>query len=301
MRTKIAFLILAHKDPIHLYRLCRALGPDDDIFVHIDERADFSCFENPIISSNVKFTHRRIPVFWSDVSVVEATLTLIEEAIRSNVDYLRLVLLSGSCYPIKKIEELRKHFIKNKNHLDISYASWELMWAVSRYHFRKPWIPALRGASDEGNRYLEFLDKAARKLASLLLAPVDRGFRRKFPGRVFHAGTQFWSITPECARMILQFIEDHPEFLRYHKYSWSPDEHFFHTIIGNSEFSASTNGIVPRRPDTIIDNLHTNRYPVVTMDHLKTILTCDRFFVRKAVTGKSDLLLDYLDDCVLST
>jgi Core-2/I-Branching enzyme len=115
---KIAFLILAHADPKHLHRLCRTLGPKDDIFVHIDKRTDLSSFEGPLIPSNVKFTQRRIPVYWGDISVVEATLILLEEALRSKTPYLRLVLLSGSCYPIKKLEELRKYFIK-KEHIDM--------------------------------------------------------------------------------------------------------------------------------------------------------------------------------------
>ena len=297
---KIAFLILAHTDPKHLYRLCRALGSKDDIFVHVDKRTDLSSFDKMSTPSNVRFTHLRIPVFWGDISVVEATLILLEEALRSKTPYLRLVLLSGSCYPVKAVEQLHKYFFK-KEHIDMVYINMlehpELTWRVSRYWFKKPWIPYLREARC-ANRYLVFCDRLVRKLTSNALRPKDRGFRRKFPELVPYFGSQFWSITVECASMILGFVRDHPEFLYYHKYSWAPDEHFFHTIVGNSELSGSSGGAVPY--GTNILNLHIHRPPVLTLDHLEEILVCDKFFARKAATGESDLLLDYLDEHVLS-
>lgn len=304
---KIAFLILAHADPKHLHRLCRTLGSKDDIFVHIDKRTDLSSFEGPLTSSNVKLTQRRIPVYWGDISVVEATLILLEEALRSKTPYLRLVLLSGSCYPIKKLEELRKYFIK-KEHIDMVYINMfeylELKWRVSKYWFNKPWIPNVRDAR-YANPYVGFFDRAARKLTSIALRPKDRGFRTKFPKLIPYFGSQFWSMTVECANMILRFVEDHPEFLCYHKYTWAPDEHFFHTIVGNSELSESSGGTVPY--GTNILNLHfhhaqiaqTARPPVLMLAHLEEIMACDKFFARKAATGESDLLLDFLDEHVL--
>lgn len=335
MRTKIAFLILAHDDPAQLSRLCRALGHNDDILVHLDKRSPLSFFDSQHLDSNVKFVRRRIPVFWGDFSVVEATLILIEEAMRSKADYLRLVLLSGSCYPIKNVEELRNYFMNNEDHINIRYVNIleyqsEPISVSSSYNSRNPWISAYKRMRRE-NRYLEFLDKAARKLISIMLKVTERGSRAKFPGLTRHiaalraradpwawsfrqkfpelipyVGSQFWSITPECARIIQQFVRNNPDFLEFHKYSFAPDEHFFHTIIGNSEFSARTDGIVKAEGINLsnlhaqLNNLHAPRSPVVTIDHLDAILASDNFFVRKATTGKSDRLLDYLDEHVLA-
>jgi hypothetical protein len=297
---KIAFLILAHTDPKQLHRLCHALGPKDDIYVHVDRRTDLSSFEKALYPNNVKLTQSRIPVFWGDISIVEATLILLKEAVRSKTPYLRFVLLSGSCYPIKKVDQLRKYFIK-KEHIDMVYINMfkhpELKWRISRYWFKKPWIPSLREGGCE-NRHLVFFDRAVRKLITNALRPKDRGFCRRFPELVPYFGSQFWSITGTCASMILQFVEDHPEFLRYHRFSWAPDEFFFHTIVGNSEFSRSSGGAVPY--GTNILNLHIHRPPVLTLDHLEEILVCDKFFARKAATGESELLLDHLDEHVLS-
>jgi hypothetical protein len=305
MRKKIAFLILAHDDPVELSRLFRALGSYDDIYVHIDQRANLSTFENQDIPSNVRFTKTRFPVFWAHISLVEATLILLQEAMRSQTEYLRLVLLSGSCYPIKPIAALRNYFTQTEDHIDIRYTNIreyadELKHVISSYHFRRSWIPAHRN-TNEVNRYWDLFDRGIRKAASIVLKPIDRGFYRTFPGLVPYIGSQFWSITPECANAVLQFVGKNPQFLQYHKYSFAPDEHFFHTIIGNSDFAAKTDGLVPLAGGTNVNNLHTPRYAVLTIDHLDSVLASDRFFVRKAVTGKSDLLLDYLDEKILSS
>ena len=328
MRAKIAFLILAHDDPVQLSRLCRALGHGDDIFVHLDKRSSFSFFESHCFDSNVRFLQRRIPVFWGDFSVVEATLTLLEEAMQSKTDYLQLVLLSGSCYPIKHVEKLHQFFMNDEDHINIRYVNILEHQNETMLDSRNPWSVYKR--MRRVHSHLEFLDKTARKLISLALKPIESGcrervpgitrhlaalraraepwawsFSQKFPDLVPYVGNQFWSITPECAKMILQFVRKNPAFLEFHKYSFAPDEHFFHTIIGNSDFSARTNGKVPALGINLtnlhaqLNNLHAQRFPVVTIDHLDAILASDNFFVRKAMTGKSDRLLDYLDEHIL--
>lgn len=304
MRTKIAFLILAHTDPRQLARLCRALGRDDDIFVHVDQRASIAPFANQDLPENVHFIQQRVPVFWADISIVEATLKLIEEAMRKETDYLRLVLLSGGCYPIKSIDVLRTYFIgRGEEHLDLKYtnvfkSTKEGLSLFSNFHFKRPWIPQHR-RTDEINKYVAIPDKAARKLSALLLRPIDRGFRRKFPDLVPYTGSQFWAITPPCAEMILRFVQERPDFLHYHRYSFAPDEHFFHTIIGNCAFAAKTDGPVAHLGGQHLYNLHAARYPLVSMEHLAEIVDSEKFFIRKVLSGKSDPLLDYLDEHLL--
>jgi len=334
MRTKIAFLILAHDDPVQLSRLCRALGHDDDIFVHLDGRCSLSFFDSQRFDSNVRFLQRRVPVYWGDFSVVEATLMLLEEAMKSETEYLQLVLLSGSCYPIKPVEKLRQFLMIDENHINIRYVNVlehqnETTLISLSEESRKTWI-SVHKRMRRANRRLEFLDKEARKLISLALRLIERNSReklpeltrhvavlraraepwtwffcQKFPNLIPYVGCQFWSVTPECAKMILQFVRFNPAFLEFHKNSFAPDEHFFHTIIGNSEFLSRTNGKIPAaginlsKLDAEANNLHAPRLEVVTIDHLDAILASDKFFVRKAKTGKSDRLLDYLDEQIL--
>src|ERR1035437_3117888 len=102
----IAFLILAHTDPVHLGRLCRALDHHARIFVHLDAKTDIRPFLAQPISKNVVFIADRVRVSWAAYSQVEATLRLMREALASGHDFPHLVLLSGQDYPIKPLSQL---------------------------------------------------------------------------------------------------------------------------------------------------------------------------------------------------
>lgn len=178
------------------------------------------------------------------------------------------------------------------------------MRKVSRFYFKEPLLSGLRcGTLD--NPILWFADRAVRKSASLTLSGLDRHFARKFPGLIPYFGHQFWSITTECAKSVMEFVRDHPQFRDHHKYSWAPDEHFFHTIIGNSAFSGTTDGTVANAKRAGLTNLHFVPYGhfkhLATYDHLDMVLQSGKFFVRKVTTEASGRLLDHLDRNVLPT
>ena len=65
---KIAYLISAYKDPIHLRRLISALshGVEDTVsfFIHIDAKVNISPFIDKCIGKNVFFTDNRYWVQW---------------------------------------------------------------------------------------------------------------------------------------------------------------------------------------------------------------------------------------------
>lgn len=307
MESRVAFLILAHDDIHHLHRLCRALGSEDDIYIHIDRKVPLHPELVADFPSNVTFVTPRVAAHWADVSIVEATVKLVEAALNRGRNYLRLVLLSGACYPIKPVDALRQRFLRARTRNDIRFGLLDRSdrrWKVSRFHFR---APALPGWNRSGS--LRLADRLARKAVELALRPIDRGFENRFPGIVPYFGSQFWAITPECARFILDYLALRPDFLDYYRHTWAPDEHLFHTIVGNSPFARTTEGpIGPNANPSRLTNLHyiPERFFIpgsrgttwVTLEDLDGILQSDRFFVRKVRTGLSDELLDQLDNLV---
>jgi hypothetical protein len=59
--------------------------------------------------------------------------------------------------------------------------------------------------------------------------------KRKLPlGYSHYGGSAWWSLSKECARYCLDFLEAHPGLLNYYKYTWGGDEFIFQTIIMNS-------------------------------------------------------------------
>jgi hypothetical protein len=304
MESRIAFLVLAHSDPPLLHRLCRALGADTDIFVHFDRKAHASALAAATIPDNVHFIEPPIAVHWADISVVDATLALIEQALQTGREYVRLVLISGSCYPIRKVTTLRAYFAARPGHNEIRYfnllESPADLKHVVRFHLR---LQRFLGAPEA--RYPALLHDIIRRSASLRLPLYRRELRTAFPGMRPHFGSQWWALTPECARFILRFVADNPAYRRFFQSSFAPDETFFHTIVGNSRFSAMSDGCIPfaGRGKTDLGNLHiisSNLKKIYTLSDLPEISASSKFFVRKVSSKHSGGLLDYLDRRVLT-
>ena len=117
---KVAFLLLAHKQPAYIERLARLLGHDgDEIFVHVDKAVDISPFEICLASIN-RFTHligQRYAIAWGGFNMVRATNALIEAALRQGTfDYF--YLLSGQCFPIKPLSWLKQVLTDGFDHID---------------------------------------------------------------------------------------------------------------------------------------------------------------------------------------
>lgn len=294
MADKIAFLILAHSDPNHLLRLCESLGAYDDIFIHVDRKTSNNFFSTPF-PANARLIEPRIDVHWADVSVVHATLRLIEAALASSSNYLRLVLLSGACYPIKPVEQLRKRFIEQPHLNEIKYVKLlegpeGALRRISRRHFRRPLESRIR------NKALVIASKAARKLAYLAWRHVDGGFSRYFPNLAPCFGSQWWALTPTAARYMVEFSRNSPELLAYMRHCWAPDEIYFHTVFGNSEFA-----VAPERYTEDLSglgNLHIVQRAaskIFQYSDFTDVAASDKFFVRKLQTGVSDEFADAID------
>lgn len=291
---KIAFLILAHGDPRQLARLCKSLGAHDDIFVHVDGKTPDSFFSVPL-PGNVRFVEPRLDVHWADVSVVHATLRLIESALAYSCDYLRLVNLSGACYPIKPIEQLRHHFVERPDLNEIKYVNLlegpkGALRRISRWHFRRPLDSTIKSEA------VITASRAVRKLAYLAYRYIDGGFSRYFHDVDPCFGSQWWSLIPAAAEYVLEYSRKAPELLAYMRYCWAPDELYFHTVIANSKYGTAAQ---PYTEDLSgLGNLHIVQRAASKLfqaSDLSDVMTSDKFFVRKLMSGVSDQLADAID------
>jgi hypothetical protein len=301
MATKIAFLVLAHGDPHHLARLCASIGPYDDIFLHVDRKTPDSFFAISL-PSNVQLIQPRVAVQWADVSIVHATLSLIENALAFSDDYLRLVLLSGACYPIKPVDRLREHFMERPNENEIRYVNLldgpkSALRRISRWHFRRPLDSKISNEALVGAA-----SRAVRKIAYLAGRSLDEGFERYFPDLVPYFGSQWWALTPAAANYALERSKVAPELLAYMRHCWAPDEVYFHTVLGNSEYATSPE---PYTQDlSRLGNLHIVQRAaskIFQYSELPEVMASDAFFVRKLASGVSDQLADAIDQELLNS
>jgi len=64
--------------------------------------------------------------------------------------------------------------------------------------------------------------------------------KRKFlRGMIPYGGSDWWSLSYDCAAYVLRFVEENPSYKRFFKYTHSPGELFFQTIILNSDRAGS--------------------------------------------------------------
>ncbi len=285
-----AYLVLAHADPVHLGRLVRALGDSSDVFVHVDAKVD----QGPFVAAagRAAFIEERVRVFWAGYSMVEAIMRLIRRALDSGREYTHFVLLSGADYPIKPQSEICAHLVENRGrqfikYIDMRESKDHYLRQVTRKHFQDP----VFGES--------LVDRAIRKVLRSINLP-----NKWDPSIVPYFGSNWWALTPDCCRYIVEFVEANNGFEAMNRRTFSPDEHFFHTIVGNSPFAAQSSGVQEYLGVGTVNlaNLHLIDPSLAkwfTLEDYDLIAKSDRYFVRKVSTELSTTLLDALDQRIL--
>lgn len=220
-----AYLILAHNEPHALERLITAIDDArNDIFVHIDKKADISLFRFSTKRSRLTFLSERIDCRWGDFSLVEAELLLLKAA-RAQGDYACLHLLSGVDMAVKSQDEIHDACAAQPDTLFIGYAqnatAAELQW---RSQHRFPFARRFRSQ----DLFVRLFRRAVVALQSVA------GYRR-YRGEV-RKGSQWWSITAAFADYVLS-RED--EIRKHFRGTYCPDEMVFQTLCWNSPFRAN--------------------------------------------------------------
>jgi hypothetical protein len=223
---KIAYLILAHRNPDLLARVVRALSTEDcTFFIHIDQKTNIHGFSQ-VRGHNIVWCEKRIPVYWAEFSGVRATLELLRQALSGAEKYDYCVLLQGSDYPLRSGEYVREFFERNRGA--------EFMNIV-----RMPSVVAGKPLSRINTLWIES-DKPIRRFAVRVLAKVGlarRDYRRYLRNLEPYAGSACWALTRAACEYILQCVTIDRQIEEYFRRTCAPDEMFFQTILGNSEFA----------------------------------------------------------------
>lgn len=117
-----AYLLLVHANPWQLKQLLSTLDhPDNDIYLHIDRKAPFGYdeFLSVCRHSRLYCIKDRIAIHWGGVSIINAEMALLSEAVKTSHSYYHL--LSGMDLPIKSQEYIHGFFKENdgKEFLDV--------------------------------------------------------------------------------------------------------------------------------------------------------------------------------------
>ncbi len=222
---KIAYLILAHKNPSLIQKQIDFLSSDDSaFFIHIDAKCKIDEFLS-CNGRNVFFSTERVAVYWGEYSMIDATVILMRQALAAPQGYDYCVLLSGSDYPLRSKQYIHGFFENNRGTEFISLVE----------------IPNTK-AGIPLSKITTFRISCNRPVYSFLIRFVAKlGFAqrdyKKYLGSLRpYGGVQWCALTRDACRYLLEFIEQHEPICQFFKGTFAPDETFFHTILGNSAF-----------------------------------------------------------------
>ncbi len=265
---RIAYLIIAHNTPNHLRRLVRALNsPNAVFFVHVDRKSDIRQFRDALSQHNVTFLEDRVAVYWGDFSDVTATIKLIKEALSYAAQPDYLTLLSGSDYPLRSPQYIEDFFSRNCGRQFINLVKMP----CEAVH--KP-LDRLQGYWLLTPHNSEFVIRAVARLNrwNTKFKLVKRDYLKTLKDLFPCAGSQWWALTTVACRYILAFIDSRPDVVKFFRNVYMPDESFFQTIIGNSDFAKHV-----VRNLTFADWSRPSGGPaMIDMDHLNAFVKTPR-------------------------
>lgn len=296
----LAYIISAYKDANHLARLVRRLSDlQTDIFVHVDANVDSQPFRD-LLPHWVTFVPSH-HVSWGGWEQVEYQRELLKAALATGHNYTHIVCLSGQDYPIWSPGHIHEYFAAHPTTEFIS--GYNITRGTDLGQQSK--IRLYHLFRDSSLRPLWIKNKAivaARTISAImhitkpLQAPLGDGRYVDV-----YVGSDYFALTPSCARFVLDTLDASPAFVNYFKSSFTPSEMCIQTIVYNSSYASHAyihpNSTYPGL--AALTPLHyINYHPIIrvlTLDDLPVLLESGRMFCRKVVSGESDELVDEIN------
>ncbi len=224
---KHAYLILAHNQFEVLELLVQKLDDErNDIYLHYDKKVkDFPKLKTE--KAKLIILEDRVDIRWGHISMVQAELLLLAEAL-GNGSYAYLHLLSGVDLPLKSQDYIHSFFEENKGKEFVGYYNGggdtsPVERKVQRRH--------IFSDSFKGSGLIYQMKRIAR--FAFLRMQFVAGLKRN-EGIEFKKGTQWFSITSDFARYILEHKE---EIEHIYADSFCCDEIVVQTLLWHSPFA----------------------------------------------------------------
>ena len=298
------YLILAHKNPLQLSRMIERLDDGaSKFFIHLDAKTPIEPFAACFEGGHIRFIEPRERCVWGDFSIVRATVHLMEAASKEQGVF---ILMSGQDYPIQSQGYINAFLESNKEFDFIEIEPLEEKWKpkmvkdkLEHYHILHS---EERGHS---NCYAPFAHcsvfQKLRTLTHLLKGRLSRkNFRLlcSLPKRVApferqYAGSQFWAFSERTFYAVLNYIREHKAALEeYYKYTSSPDEIYFHSVL--MDLVAKDSTIKLKEQITYVNYFRKNNV-FVTEDFDKLTSAKGKLFARKFDADIDIEILNKLD------
>ncbi|MBC7901846.1 MAG: glycosyl transferase [Gemmatimonadaceae bacterium] len=278
---RIAHLIVTYTNPLQTERMIRRMQhPDFDFYIHVDKKIDIKSHLYLAKLPQVYLIQDRTKVVWAGFNTVSATLTAVEEIMRSGRKYDYIHLMSGQDYPIKSADYIHSFFQQNNGREFLEFEHFD-KWSdesyprIRQYHLINYKFP--------GRYYLQWL---MNRLLPTRKAPVKLEY---------YGSSMFWALTPACLEYVVKFMKTNPGFKRFMKFTWGSDEFLFQTLVLNSGFHRN----VVNNNLLFLDRDKGASHPnILTFRHLDAILDSDKLFARKFDLATDSTIMDAIDQAI---
>ena len=298
------YLILAHKNPLQLGRMIERLDDGaSKFFIHLDAKTPIEPFAACLEGAHIRFIDKRERCVWGDFSIVQATIRLMEAASEEQGIF---ILMSGQDYPIQSQGYINAFLESNKGFDFIEIEPLEEKWKPKMVKDKLEHYHILH-SEERGNSncYAPFAHCSVfQKLRTLMHLLKGRLSVKNFkllcslPKRIApferqYAGSQFWAFSERTFYAVLNYIREHKAALEeYYKYTSSPDEIYFHSVLMNLVAKDST--IKLKDPITYVNYFRKNNV-FITEDFEKLSSAKGKLFARKFDTDIDIEILNKLD------
>ncbi len=279
---QLTYILLAHEKSDDIADVIAALTEGDlscHVVIHYDAKSPVSEYDKLKSrwsgNARIHFVEKRISCGWGQFGLVEASIRALELIRAKQIDPSHVLLLSGSCMPVRPLAELNAfldanpstEFIESQNKDWITGGLKE-----ERYHF---WYPV---GFKSHPALFQFLTGLQKKLK----------VRRSFPtGLQPRFGSQWWCLTWETCKKVLDWVHRNPKKYRFFKTIWIPDECFFQTIVWHITKSIDHRTLTFYR---------FNKYgkPIVFFDEAEPLLKGLPYFFARKISSSSVTLRESL-------
>ncbi|MCF6233822.1 MAG: beta-1,6-N-acetylglucosaminyltransferase [Rhodobacteraceae bacterium] len=253
------------------------------VVIHVDKNVDrptFKAFQQALAGDPLVRFSKRHRCEWGTWGIVAASQSASELILKQFAEVSHVYLSSGSCLPLRPVQELidylserpRTDFIESATTADVPWTVGGL--DQERFTLRFPF---------SWKRRRRLFDGYVRIQRAI-------GFRRKIPtGLVPHMGSQWWCLSRQTLSAILQ-DPNREEYDRYFRRVWIPDESYFQTL--SRQYSTN----IESRSLTLSKFNFQGKPHIFYDDHLQLLRRSDCFVARKIWSRAERLYQAFLCD-----
>jgi len=253
------------------------------VVLHVDKnvpRRVNKAFEQALSDDPMVRFSTRHRCAWGTWGIVAASQAASERMLTDFPDVRHVYLASGSCLPLRPVQELidylearpRTDFIESATTSDVPWIVGGL--GSERFTLRFPF---------SWKKHRKLFDKYVRLQRRLRL-------RRKIPaGLVPHMGSQWWCLTRQTLSAVLQDPE-RKTYDRYFRRVWIPDESYYQTLA--RQYSSH----IESRSLTLSKFDFQGKPHIFYDDHLQLLRRSDCFVARKIWPRANRLYQAFLTD-----